>query len=433
MKTSVLFRLTILLAVWLPTSFALGLDNHPIISEVFPLKKTPFNEVLPLPAEQISEKKWLELKSKVLRDSNHRLSQPFHVSEELSERVGFWFDIYTRYGEEHHVIHHVRFPWIVFEVVDARDVIQKSKGPLWLRKKRGEKLAKKRIQAIRSALNQLARRKDYSNLPRLEKKIFDVLAKVPGDRKRVFKLAANNLRSQLGQRDFFKRGLGNSGKYLTYMDEEFRRAGLPTELTRMPFVESSFNERSYSKVGASGIWQIMPATGKAYMIVSKEIDERNSPLKATQAAAKILRSYYKSLGSWPLAITAYNNGIGNIKKAIRHSNSKELDVIIDRYHQNDFRFASSNFYTCFLAALYAERYSELIFGKVPREPLKKREVIRLTKRTRADRLPSITGFTQKVLLSYNLDLQGAFKTKAMIPAGYRLHVPSTVNQRVVQR
>jgi membrane-bound lytic murein transglycosylase D len=401
--------------------------------EVFPLTTIPFNQQRPLPTEQLSEKSWADLKAKILSDSSDRLSGEFKISDGLRERAEFWFDIYTRYGEAHHVIHHMRFPWIVFEVVDATDLVIHSKGPLWLRRERGDKLAKKRIGEIRAALTNLSRKKHYDQLPRLEQKLFEVLAKVPGTRKQVFKFAAQNLRSQLGQRDFFQRGLVNSSKYLTYMEEEFHKAGLPTELTRMPFVESSFNEAAYSKVGASGIWQIMPKTGKSYMIVNDHIDERNSPLKATVAAARLLRFYNRTLGSWPLAITAYNNGIGNIKKAIKSAQSKDLDVIIERYHKNDFRFASSNFYTCFLAALYAEKYHELLFENIQREPLRKREEVRLAEKTKVRRLPQIMGVSHEELLSYNLDLQSAFKSGATIPAGYRLHLPPNMKKNSSQR
>lgn len=119
--------------------------------------------------------------------------------------------------------------------------------------------------------------------------------------------------------------------------------------------------------------------------MTREISE------ATVAAARLLRSYYKELKSWPLTITSYNHGIGNIKKAIKRGGSRDLAIIISRYHDGDFRFASSNFYTCFLAALYAEKYHELIFKQIPREPLQQREEIRLLGSTQARYLTKITG------------------------------------------
>ncbi len=408
-------------------------SNEDSPHEIFPLMSFPKGETAePVRSEAHTpelEKKWVDMRTKILNDFGNRMSADFQVPEGLKQRTAFWFDIYTRYGEAHHIIHHIRYPWIVFEVVDTTEMLVNGKGPTWLRRDRGNKYATKRAQTIRAALRKLASRKSYANLPPLEQQLFERLSTLPGPRKQVLRMAASNVRTQLGQKDFFQRGLINSSRYLPYMEEEFQRMGLPTELTRMPFVESSFNEDAYSKVGASGIWQIMPATGKSYMIVDRVIDERNSPLKATQAAAKLLRFYYKVLKSWPLTITSYNHGIGNIQKAIRRAGSRDLSTIVARYHEGDFRFASSNFFTCFMAALYAEKYHELIFKHVPREPLQEREEIRLAGRTQARYLSKITGLDQKAILRYNLDLRHAFKTNASLPRGFRVHLPPGYKDR----
>lgn len=385
------------------------------------------------PPSPQSEEQWRQLKAKILADFGSRMTPEFSIPTGLRERTAFWFDIYTRYGEAHHVIHHVLYPWIVYTVVDTTDTLLNGKGPLWLRRDRAEKIARQKALEIRSSLRRLASRRSYSNLPLNEQQLFDKLAAVPGPRARVFREAAANVRTQLGQRDFYQRGLINSSRYLPYMEEEFKRAGLPTELTRLPFVESSFNEDARSKVGASGIWQIMPRTGRAYMIVSDQIDERNSPLKATSAAARLLRSYFRAIDSWPLAITSYNNGIGNTQRAIRGAGSRDLATIIARYHKGDFRFASSNFFTCFLAALYAEKYNELVFKDLPREPLQERQVIRLSQATKAQSLAKSMNLTSSELLKYNLDLRAALKVNALLPKGYRVHLPAGRLSQVPQR
>jgi membrane-bound lytic murein transglycosylase D len=405
--------------------------------EAFPLMSIPRGNIPePMRSEAHTpemEKRWVEMRTRILQDSASRMSPEFLVPEGLTQRTAFWFDIYTRYGEAHHIIHHIRYPWIIFEVVDTTEMLLHGKGPAWLRRDRGAKYASKRAQTIRAALRKLASRSSYEHLPPLEQQLFDRLATLPGPRKQVLRMAAMNVRTQLGQKDFFQRGLINSSKYLTYMEEEFKRAGLPTELTRMPFVESSFNEDAYSKVGASGIWQIMPQTGKSYMIVNPVIDERNSPLKATKAAARLLHSYYKELQSWPLTITSYNHGIGNIKKAIKRGGSRDLAVIISRYHDGDFRFASSNFFTCFLAALYAEKYHELIFKNIPRAPLQEREEILLTGSTNARYLTKVTGLSKDEILRYNMDLRHAMKMGASLPRGFRLHLPPGYKDRFTRQ
>jgi membrane-bound lytic murein transglycosylase D len=380
-----------------------------------------------------SKQAWFDLREKILSDSGNRISKDFQVPDGLKQRTKFWFDIYTRYGIAHHIIHHARFPWIVYRVLDNSQLLANGKGPLWLRQDRGSKFAKAETAKIKKALRKLSKMKDYTNLGPLERDLFNKLLPVKGKRSKVFAAAAENLRSQLGQRDFFQRGLVNSSKYLPYMEDEFRALNLPTELTRMPFVESSFNEEAYSKVGASGIWQIMPRTGKAYMIVNNHIDERNSPLKATRTAGKLLRSYYKALGnSWPLAITSYNNGIGNIQKAIKAARSRDLATIIERYHRGDFKFASSNFYSCMLASLYAEKYNELIFKSMPREPLQEREVLHLSSRTTVKTLQKSIGLNMKELLKYNRDLKIAARLNRPLPRGFQVHLPPGYKSKLLR-
>jgi membrane-bound lytic murein transglycosylase D len=403
--------------------------------ENFPLTEAPAATEVPR-SEQLSAQdvqKWRETRKKILGDFGNRISGEFRVQDGLRERTEFWFDIYTRYGDAHHIVHHALYPWIVYRIVDTTEMLRNGNGPTWLRHDRANKLATKELRTVRAALVSLARRKNYDNLPPLERELYDKLMPVTGTRKKVFREAALNVRSQLGQKDFFQRGLVNSSRYLPYMEYEFNRLGLPTELTRIPFVESSFNEDARSKVGASGIWQIMPRTGRAYMMVTDQIDERNSPLKATYVAGKLLHSYNHALGSWPLTITAYNHGIGNIQKAVRRTRTRDLVEIISRYHQGDFKFASANYYTCFLAALYAEKYNELIFKDIPREPLQEHEVIKLSGNTAVKYLQRRTGLDKKELLKYNLDLKSALRAGVALPRGFQLHLPPGYKVRLLRQ
>lgn len=409
------------------TSFTV--HGNEIPHEFFPLVQIPLHEPnVSAPRSELmsaeSIRNWQHLKTQILRDFQGRVSSEFSVPHGLTERTSFWFDIYTRYGEAHHVIHHVLYPWIVYRVYDTTQTLVNGRGPVWLRRDRATKLAQKEAENIRRDLRRLSKRRDYTRMNSNEKYLYQALAGVPGPRQKVFKEAAENLRSQLGQKDFFARGLQNSGKYLPYMEAEFRKQNLPVELSRLPFVESSFNEKAFSKVGASGIWQIMPETGRAYMIVNDTIDERNSPMKATAVAAKILRSYVRALGQWPLAVTAYNNGIGNIQVAIKNANSRDLATIIARYHRGSFKFASSNFYTCFLAAMYAEKYHDYVFKNIYREPVQERDVIQLGSRVKARHLPRLAGVSKEDLLKYNLDLKVAYQRNAVVPRGLKVFVPA---------
>lgn len=428
-------------ALWIPAVATVLLDpgsesdtNVEVNQETFPLTDlAAAGATLPPrsePPNLESREAWQLLRNKILADFGSRIAPEFHVQEGLRDRTEFWFDIYTRFGEAHHVIHHVLYPWIVFKVVDTSELLATGKGPLWLRRERGEKLARAQTVEIRAVLRRLAKRTQFTNLSAPERELYDKLMPLRGPRRTVFRIAANNVRSQLGQKDFFARGLVDSSRYLPHMEEEFGRLGLPTELTRMPFVESSFNEEARSKVGASGIWQIMPKTGQQYMLVSAQIDERNSPLKATRTAGRLLHSYNHALNSWPLTITSYNHGIGNIQKAIRIAKSHDLAQIIARYHDGDFKFASSNFYTCFLAALYAEKYNELLFKEKPREPLQEFDALRLGGQTRIKYLRKLTGLSEQKLLRFNLDLKSVLRSNGVLPRGYWLHLPPGYRDRI---
>ncbi|MBX7230704.1 MAG: lytic transglycosylase domain-containing protein [Bdellovibrionales bacterium] len=358
----------------------------------------------------------------VLQDPLNRISSEFRIPEKMLTRVHFWFLVYTQYGKRVHILHHSKYPWLVYDIIDLSEDIETGKGPEWLRVQRAEKgvaIAKKKIV---QNLKRLARNPNQIK-GEFDRHLAGVLKGLPGSRKKIYLEAANMIRSQLGQRDFFAEGLRRSSKYLLHLEETFSEYGLPTELTRLPFVESSFNEKAQSKVGASGVWQIMPITGKSYGMVNSMIDERNSPIKATKMAARLLRSYQKVIQSWPLTITAYNHGYGNLQKAIKAAKSRDLPTIIERYHKGDFLFASSNFYSCFLAALHAERYSEKVFPTIIRDPAIKFEKFQVTKKIRLTDLVKSLSVDFSDLAAINLDWHPKNWQKIILPVGYILHLP----------
>jgi len=357
-------------------------------------------------------------------DPEDRITKAFKVPEILKKRTIFWFNIYTKYSSMDHVVHHTRYPWIIYKVIDTTH-IYKGLEHRWTKYHKARRFVAKEKQKIRRALRRLSKKRKYSHLKGLEKELYYSLAPLRGKRRNVFRFASWHVRSQLGQRNFFLSGLKNSSRYLPFMEAEFEKLGLPHELTRIPFVESSFNEKAHSRVGASGVWQLMPAVGRHYLKMTKYIDERNSPIKSTVAAAKLMKYNFRLLKDWPLAVTAYNHGVGGIRKALRRSKSKTLAQIISRYHRGSFKFASSNFYTSFLAALHAEKYSEEIFQKheVEREDFLDYELVLLDRRRRTRQVMKLSGLDKETFLRYNMDLKRAYKRNTFIPKGFKLLLP----------
>lgn len=363
-------------------------------------------------------------RGQVIDDPKDLVSDEFKVPEGLRLRTQFWFDLYTKYDYSTHVIHHRLFPWIVFDRIETAPILTLGRGAYWERKDLAQAMVQKRMDSIRSSLKRLAALKDFTLAREEDGLVLEQMRAIPGDIHKNLREASENVRVQLGMRDSFVRGLIHSRKYLTYMEKLFKDMGLPVELTRLPFVESGFNEDALSKVGASGIWQIMPQTGSLFVRVGSEIDERNSPLKATLVAAKLLKKYYELTGDWAMAVTSYNHGPGGVLRAAKLLNTQDLSEIIEKYNDPNFKFASSNFYTSFLAALYAEKYHDEIFSnrKMIKTKLLVKDSVSLSRASNLLFLSEGLKIPISTLTYYNKDLKNASRS-TVLPRGYELHLP----------
>src|SRR6202048_4320284 len=178
--------------------------------------------------------------------------------------------------------------------------------------------------------------------------------------------ATDEIRFQLGQSDRFHAGLIRSGAWETHIAETLANLGLPAELAVLPHVESSFNPSAYSKVGAAGLWQFMRSTGRRYMRIDGAVDDRLDPFRSTEPAAQLLAYNYRLLGTWPLALTAYNHGAEGVRRAKETLGTDDIVRIVRTYKGRTFGFASRNFYVSFLAALEIDRNPEKYFSGVER-------------------------------------------------------------------
>ena len=213
-------------------------------------------------------------------------------------------------------------------------------------------------------------------------------------------------------------------RYEPQIREVFRELGVPEELALLPHVESSFRNHVRSRYGAAGMWQFMPATGRIYMTVDEVVDQRLIPKYATRAAAKLLKSNYRKLGTWPLAITAYNHGPAGMRRAVRKVGTTDFATIVAEYDGRTFGFASRNFYAQFLAAKRAAGDYETHFGKLPPLPITPLDVVELPVYLDARVLTDHLGIDEGAVADLNLALRDSvWNAQKWIPAGYELHLP----------
>jgi membrane-bound lytic murein transglycosylase D len=287
----------------------------------------------------------------------------FSIPPELEMPVQFWVDIYTKYSTQQGVLHDSKHVNLVYEVVDFTKIPNIDNMNAYQKERAKERLVRSRKKHIQKVLRSLSQTKESRVLSKDEMKIWQ-LAKDINEKNKFWRMSRRGrLRFQLGQSDRFLQGIFYAGRYLEEMEAIFREEQLPVELTRLPFVESSFNIYARSKVGASGIWQFMRATGRRYMKVNRYIDERNDPILATHAAAKHLRKNYLKLNDWSLAMTAYNYGLAGMRRLARKSGAKNIVELIKKGRSRRFGFASKNFYASFLAALEVEKTANIHFGQ----------------------------------------------------------------------
>ena len=169
-------------------------------------------------------------------------------------------------------------------------------------------------------------------------------------------------------------GLAAADPYLQKMELLFAREGLPKELTRIPLVESSFNNNAVSRVGAVGVWQFMGDSAREYLTVNNKlgIDERLSPFKSALAAAKMLKRHQRVLGSWAATVTSYNHGIRTFLKVAPELKKRNLTAVallapcVKKSKKGralpSLGWASRNYYPEFLALVHAEAYRDRFYG-----------------------------------------------------------------------
>src|SRR5690606_32801528 len=208
-------------------------------------------------------------------------------------------------------------------VYDLKDMaLARKKDSLWLKELYKSDLFE---DVYNSVANQEFDPVDYDELPTevLKQRLKELDARTP------FKVEYNpSLESVIKQylknrRGSLERMMSLSEYYFPMFEAELDKHNLPLELKYLAVIESALNPQARSRVGATGLWQFMFATGKMFGLdVSSYVDERSDPIRSTEAACKYLKSLNNSFNDWDLALAAYNSGPGNVSKAIRRSGGR---------------------------------------------------------------------------------------------------------------
>lgn len=249
-----------------------------------------------------------------------------------------------------------------------------------------------------SIVNQDFGEVDYDELPTelLKQRLKDLDARTPfhvtynPSLESVIKYYLKNRRGAL------ERMMGLSEYYFPMFEEELDRHNLPLELKYLAVVESALNPRAQSRVGATGLWQFMFATGKMFGLdVSSYVDQRSDPLLATEAACKYLKSLNKSFDDWDLALAAYNSGPGNVSKAIRRSGGQTDYWKLRSYLPRE----TAGYVPAFLATMYIFEYAtEHGFSKqASRIPYVATDTIKVKQQITLDQVAKITNLDKDEL------------------------------------
>ncbi len=353
----------------------------------------------------------------------------FEVPLRLQPRVNFWVDIFTRYGKNHAVVHHRAYPQIVFGVFDFSAAAAEL-DPVAL-----ERFRKSELNSFTAALSRDLEYLGTGAPPQNEqqRKLVQRMTVVPGGVQKYRDAVRDDLiRSQTGIREKYIEAIERSGRYLPIIERIFvQDYGLPLELTRLPFVESSFDYKAYSSVGAAGIWQFMPRTGRIYMTVNNLVDERRDPVIASESAAKYLQAAYRRLGTWPLAVTSYNHGVGGVAKAVKKMGTTNIASIIEHSSDRPFGFASNNFFPSLLAALHVYENRQIYFPGIAIEPTIRYESVRLNQSVSVAHVMKQLGISTESLRNLNYALgESIWKGRQAIPRGYSLKVPPEYSARL---
>ena len=330
-------------------------------------------------------------------------SELFPRPVELEPAIDFWKKVYTEIDTDHGYLH------------DSEDL-----SVIYAQLNRDNREIETFREKIKDDLLILASG-ERSNLTENQEDILELWPdNVTSSR---LERAANTVRWQLGQSNAFLEGLERSGAYRDHIDQVLLEKNMPPQLALLPHVESSFNPNAYSHANAAGMWQFTRPTGQRFMRIDNIIDERMDPYISAEAAMDLLEYNFQVLDSWPLALTAYNHGVGGMSRAVRETETSSIEKIIANYKGPRFGFVGRNFYPQFLAVNDIERNIDQYFESVDYAVPPNFTEVRLDSYVDSQGIEESLGIAVSQLREDNPSLRNVvWQGLKRIPRGYRVKV-----------
>ncbi len=365
----------------------------------------------------------------LLGDHDLQCDTIFPCPDELKPRVAFWVDVFTEYGKDTIVLHDSNNPHRVYKVIKTKARCSRRKEPRSIRNAKNK---------LREQLLQIADKR-AKGITTFNGETKHLAVLLENDRPSQIRRAAKRIRCQGGVADQFHAALGRHDIYGSMVVKTLKQAGLPTDIQYLPFVESSYRPTAYSRVGAAGMWQIMPRTARALGLkISSTVDERLDPVLASAAAARYFLDSRRRLGDkarskksskknslYPFVITSYNYGASGMLRAMDKVGTDYMDVL-NKYKARGFRIAVKNFYASFLAARHVAQNIDKYYPEHKfLEPLSM-DVVTIRTPVSTERLMAVFSVNEKTLKKYNTSLMRlVWSGRRFVPKGYKLKLPKS--------
>ncbi len=346
----------------------------------------------------------------------------FSEPQGLEDEIRFWRTLFGTYGNNQIIFYDERHLNVIYEVNDFRGLAARKDLTQEVKQQIRQKEINRTINKIAASLNRLERGEPDGALTdeeRYYRKLFDGI-----DGPNRFQNAIARIRAQPGQRDRLRKAIEKSVAWMGDIESIFESNGVPKELTALMFIESMFNPLALSNVGASGVWQFMPETGRSYVSINNFWDDRNDILNASVGAARFLKDLYDQTGDWALAVNSYHSGLGRILNAVKTLGTRDIATIIHNFQDPAYAYYSRNYVPEFYAMVSLLKNKDAYFGPISDKDDRQYDIVNTSTFISLPKITARFGINMDVLRKLNTALKNEVLTGQLpLPPHYPLRVP----------